>query len=506
MIADGEGPSALAGVMGGANSEIRAGTKRVLLECAYFAPRGVRRTARRHGMHTESSHRFERGVDPGMLEDVLARATALLTELAGGSAVPGPILVGRACPTRAPVRLRAARMNALLGTEVPFEEATDILASLGFTLLDKRHDGAAAEAEIGVPTFRPDIAGEADLVEEVIRVRGLDTVPTVLPAIRPQAPRHTFDLQNQVRAAAAAVGFSEAITYGFVAPSEIEALGLPPPPFRLLNPLTEERSVMRTSLLPGLLEAVGRARRHGVPDVRLFTVGARFLADPERAPLAAELPSFAAVLAGSRRVPLSKPVEVDVYDAKGVAVEMVERVTRRAATVAHQPAETRAPYLHPRAAAHVLVDGQIVGSFGLLHPDVADALDIGGGAVVVELDLGALARVGTRRPQYRPIPVLPAATRDIALVVADEIEAGAVAEIIREAGGDLCESVELFDLFRGGNIAQGHRSLAFHVVYRDPRAATDPENARTLTDDDVDKRHKSVVETVHARFGATLRA
>jgi phenylalanyl-tRNA synthetase beta chain len=198
-------------------------------------------------------------------------------------------------------------------------------------------------------------------------------------------------------------------------------------------------------------------------------------------------------------------VEVDVYDAKGLAVELVERVTRQKAEVRHQPEDRRAPYLHPRGAADVLVSGQVVGAFGPLHPDVADALDLGGGCVVVELDLVALDRVGAPVPQYRAIPVLPAATRDIALVVPDEIEAGDVGAAIREAGGDLCESVELFDLFRGGNIPQGQRSLAFHVVYRDPRASTEPDKARTLTDEEVDRRHKAVVEAVHARFGATLR-
>jgi len=506
VIADGEGPTALAGIMGGANSEIRAETSRVLLECAYFAPRGVRRTARRHGMHTESSHRFERGVDHGSLEDALARATTLLTELAGGAAAKDALYAGAPLPERAPVRLRASYMNALLGVDVPMEEAAHILTSLGFVVRERHGDGANASADVVPPSFRPDIAGEADLVEEVIRVRGLGTVPTVLPALHPQTPRHTFDLQRNVRSAAVSIGLSEAITYGFVAPSELAALGLPPSSFKLLNPLTEARSVMRTSLLPGLLEALRRARRHGVFDVRLFTVGARFLPNQEGAPLADEAPSFAAVIAGSRRVILQKPVEVDVYDAKGIAVEVVERVTRKTATVAHQPEGERLPYLHPRGAANVLVGDRIVGSFGPLHPDVVDALDLDGPCVVVELDLRALAAVGAKTPQYKPIPVLPAATRDIALVVADEIEAGEVAAIIRESGGQLCESVELFDIFRGASITSGHRSLAFHVVYRDPRAATDPENAKTLTDAEVDTLHKAVVTAANQRFGATLRA
>jgi phenylalanyl-tRNA synthetase beta chain len=217
-------------------------------------------------------------------------------------------------------------------------------------------------------------------------------------------------------------------------------------------------------------------------------------------------PSFAAVLAGNRHATLAPPVAVDVYDAKGLAIEVVERVTQRAATVTLCAEGERPPYLHPRGAGDVSVEGTRVGVFGPLHPEAVDALDLGGPAFVVELDLRALERVGVRTPRYRPIPVLPAATRDIALVVHDDVTAGAVEDAIRNAAGELCESVSLFDLFRGGSIPADHRSLAFHVVYRDPKAATDPEAARTLTDEEVDRRHHAVVDAVRQGFGAVLRA
>ncbi len=275
---------------------------------------------------------------------------------------------------------------------------------------------------------------------------------------------------------------------------------------------------MRTTLLPGLLEAVRRARRRGAADCRLFTIGPRFLAArgetmadspaAKRAPsgLPDEAPSFAAVIAGARAARLGKPQDVDVYDAKAVAVEIVERVSGRSATVRAQNAAARSMHLHPRGAGEVLVRGIFVGTFGPLHPDAAEALEVEGPCMVVELDLRALDRLGNVVPQFTPIPTLPAATRDIAVVVHDDVTAGAVAEAIREAGEELCESVELFDLFRGGNVPADHRSLAYHVVYRDPKAATDPETARTLTDEEVDARHKAVVATVTGRFGATLRA
>ena len=506
VIADAEGPTALAGVMGGEGSEIKKTTRRVLLECAYFTPRGVRRSSRRHALHTESSHRFERGVDPAGVPVVLAHAASLLTQLAGGRAVPGSILAGVPVAQPAAIRLRGARLDALGGAPVPFGEATGILARLGFDVRAATGEGDASEATVTPPTHRPDIAGEADLVDEIVRVRGLDKIPTVSPAIRPQPPRTTGLTESRVRRAALEVGLSETVTFGFVSPKDIAALGLPPAPVVLKNPLGEERSAMRTSLLPGLLEALRRARRRGVSDVRLFALGAKFLQPDASSALPDEVPSFAAVLAGHRSAHLTKPVELDVYDAKGVALEIVERVSGRKATVAAQPVERRTTFLHPRGAGDLIIDGVTVGCFGPIHPDVADLLDLDGSCLIIEIDVRALGRLGHRAPRYVPIPTLPATTRDISLVVHDDVPAGVVGEAIHEAGGELCESVELFDLFRGGQVPADHRSLAFHVIYRDPKAATDPDKARTLTDEEVDKRHLAASDAVKQKFGAVLRA
>jgi phenylalanyl-tRNA synthetase beta chain len=510
VIADGEGPVALGGVMGGAGSEIRDATKRVLLECAYFTSRGIRRSSRRHGLHTDSSHRFERGVDPADVPDALAHAASLLTHLAGGAGVPGTIVAGVELSTPKPITLRAKRLDALLGTHVPFAEAIRVLSGLGFRVSGSQASPGEETAEVVAPTFRPDVHAEADLVDEIMRIRGMGAIPTTLPAIRPQPPRGTGAIEAAARAAAIEIGLSEALAFSFVSQKQIAALGLPPAAVALKNPLSEERSVMRTSLLPGLLDAVGRARRHGVADVRLFQVGARFLEASEAAGPDSALPcealSFAAVIAGHRRAVLEKPKEVDVYDAKGVAVEIASRITNRKVTVAHQPIERRAPYLHPRGAGDVIIDGRVVGCFGPIHPDVADLSDLSGPVVLVELDLEQLGAMGKLLPKARPIPVLPAATRDIALVVHDDVSAGSVAELIQETAGELCESVELFDLFRGESIPVDHRSLAYHVIYRDPKAASDPEKAKTLTDEEVDQRHQAVVKALSSRFGAALRA
>ncbi|NLE85397.1 MAG: phenylalanine--tRNA ligase subunit beta [Myxococcales bacterium] len=520
LICDGEGPTALAGVMGGADSEIQDDTTDVLLECAYFVPQGVRRTARRHGMHTESSHRFERGTDFGAIDLVLQRAQLLLCELAGGRVVPGSVHLKGAEQPPASIELRASRLAQLLGVNVPFKQATRTLQRLGFDIefLQETSDGGVAR--VRGASWRPDVQLEVDLIEEIARMRGLDNVPTVLPAIRPQRPRTSGKLERQVTETATQLGLSEAVTYAFVSRRELAAVHAPEPVVVLDNPLSEERSVLRTSLLPGLLEALRRARRRGERNVRLFSVGARFLRPNPGAPTSDARPrqpedgealpeerlSFAAVLAGARIEHLSlKAPEVDVYDAKGIATELVERLTRQGTRVVGVGTTAHTQHLHPRGAAELFVGETRVGRFGPLHPDVVDALDLDGSAQVIELDLVALEQLGQRIPRYRPIPKLPAIVRDLSLVVSEQVPAAEVGQAIREAAGSLCESVQLAAEFRGGSVPEGHRSLTYRVVYRDPKAAEQAEEARTLTDKEVDQLQQQVLRSTQERVGATLR-
>jgi phenylalanyl-tRNA synthetase beta chain len=502
VIADAEGPVALAGVMGGVGSEISASTKRVLVECAYFVPRGVRRTSRRHAIHSESSHRFERGVDPGDVELVLDEAAALLVELAGGTAAPSNHVVGERAHQRDPITLRKDRMDSLLGVPVSMDVATEILSRLGI----QRTAGDATSGTYVPPTHRPDLGIEADLIEEVMRVHGIERVPTVVPAVRPEPPRRAAPhVETAVLQAAVDVGLSQALVFGFTSPRALELVGAPKPTFMLSNPLGEERGAMRTSLLPGLFDALVHARRHGALDVRLFSSGALFLPGGADG-LAREARSFAAVLAGARDAVLDKAAPLDILDAKGIAVAILERATHRAVTVRHQAEAARSPHLHPRAAVDLLLDGQVVGRFGLVHPSVERALDLDGTCFVIEIDLDAADAVGARTPKYKPLPVLPASTRDLAVVVHEDVPSGDVERAITEVGGELVESAHVFDLFRSDKLPAEHRSLAFHVVYRDPKAATDPDKARTLTDAEVDQRHAAVVKAVSERFGASLRA
>jgi phenylalanyl-tRNA synthetase beta chain len=520
VIADGDEPSALAGVMGGKDSEIRESTRRVLLECAYFQPRGVRRTARRHGLHTESSHRFERGVDFGAVPAVLERAKALLAELCSGSVVDGAIHARGPEVTPARIRLRSSRLDELLGVPVPFDEAVSILERLGFPAVTREGSGASASVEVTAASHRPDVAIEVDLIDEVSRVRGLDMIPTRLPAVAPQAPRKTGELERRVLDIAQALGLSEALTYAFVDPADLKRIHAPEPRVLVSNPLGEERSVMRTSLLPDLLSALGRARRRGEARVRLFSLGATFHepvtatregARPRLTEDIGTLPReqlwFSAVLAGPRleRLMLDPP-DVDVYDAKALALELVERVTQQRATVRNAADPASLAHLHPRGAGDVLVGDVLVGRFGPLHPEVVDAFELGGQAQVVELDLDAVDGLGTSLPRYHTIPRLPAITRDLSLVVADAVLAGRVVDVLAGAGGEVCESIDVAAEFRGGSLPDGQRSLTFRVVYRDPKARRDADDARTLTDQEVDAIEARMLEAARSSLGAALRA
>jgi phenylalanyl-tRNA synthetase beta chain len=467
---------------------------------------------------------------------VLEDALGVTCRLTGGTA-SSDILVRSAkeIPT-VRVTMRESRVRRLLGVDIPLAEAKTTLERLGFacTMRDGSIEARSrADAPKGlsldtvVPSHRPDVTREVDVIDEAVRVRGMDTVPATLPAIhatRPAGSPPMFHadggreaLLRNVRRAATSLGLSEALTFGFTSRKALAALSAPAP-LVIDNPLTEDLDAMRTSLLPGLLEAVRRARRRGVGDVRLFTTGSLFLGEEERA-------SFAAVLAGDRPAYLERPSAYDVWDASGLATALVPRLVHALAEIV--PTSEGSPHLHPRGRAEVRVSGKKVGTLGPIHPDVDDALDLGGPVMVVEIDLEAVVAVdgsaaggtsqtlgvdgsaaggtsqtlGVGHPAYVPIPRHPSATRDIALVVRDGVPAGDVLRALREAAGPLATDVTLFDRFVGGSVPAGHASLAFHVIYQAPS-----DNPHTLTDAEVDASHQKVVAEMERRFGASLRA
>lgn len=494
LICDAEGPIGLGGVMGGANTEVSEKTQRVLFECAYFDARGVRRTARRHGMHTEASHRFERGVDPQDARAVLTRAVQLSSELANAAVVRGQIHAGRDAAPRTRLALPLARVTQLIGEPVSAAEVQATLRRLGCAV-HERGEGF----DVDVPTHRPDLLRTVDLIGEVARIRGIDRVQPVLPRILPTrdaGPREA--LVERLRQVAVDLGLCEAITFAFTSERALASVHAPKAGVQLKNPINELHTVMRTSLLPGLLEALAHARRQGLQDVRLFTVGSRYL--PAAAGgdgLPEERISFAALVAGARPSYLEKPSAVDAWDGKGLAEALVQRLTRRGTEVRALAANERPQQLHPRAAGGIFHEGKRLGTFGPLHPDVADAFELDVSPVIVELDAALLLSLPPLRPAFKDIPRFPPSRRDLAIVVQDAVPAGEVLAAISGAAGPLAEHVELFDRFTGGSIPAAHTSLAFRVVYRAPD--------RTLTDAEVDQSHAKVVAEVSRKFGAQLR-
>ncbi len=501
LIADRDRGSALAGVMGGGDSEISSGTSRVLLESAWFQPGSIRRTSRRHGLKTEASHRFERGADPGMVVPAVDRCAALIAELAGGKVRPG-IVDAHPRIVRAPeVRLRWRTPAALLGMDVPREDARRILAGLGFEEPAADEEGATYR----VPSWRADVSIEEDLVEEIVRTRGYDAIPETLPANAVDTPADPPEARAVActRAALEAAGFSEAVNFSFVSARELEpfeqqvvtgdgsgrALGV-----ALKNPISAELSVMRTSLVPSLLRNTAHNRRQRVEDVRLYEIASVYHPHPDpRDRPSAESIEVAGVIAG-RRSPTGWDVPggpADFYDAKGAAAAVLEALGVEARW------EPRAgPWLHPRKSARaVAASGEVLGEVGELHPRAAAAFELPRGVLAFRLSLDALLGRASLVPQYRAIPRLPAVLRDLAVVLDDAATAASVEALVREE--PLVESVTIFDVYRGPPLPAGKKNLAFAIAYRAPD--------RTLTDAEADAAHARIVQRLRAKLGAELR-
>ncbi|UCF48404.1 MAG: phenylalanine--tRNA ligase subunit beta [Myxococcales bacterium] len=492
LICDGEGPVAVAGVMGGLESEIRDETTDVLIECAYFDPRSIRRTSRRLGLHTDSSYRFERGVDPEAIPRVLASAASLIAELGGGAAATTAIDRVATAHESKSIRFRPMRAAQLLGMPVSTDESLRILESLGCRIAEQSDDAITAEA----PSWRPDLSREVDLIEEVARVHGYEEIPTAVPRVHPSETGTPGLLKfiDALRDAAVASGLYEAVNYGFLSLDDLRKARVPADAVALANPLSEERSVMRTSLLPGLTAAATRAQRHGATEVRLFELARTFQPSDDKLPR--EDTVLAIALAGHRSDWIGGERPFDLYDGKGVVQAVVDRVFSQAPELV--PGEMPS-FLHPKRSAVVTLASRPIGFVGEIHPDVGDDLGLIGRVIYAELDVPVLYALAEELgpTQARGLPKFPAVARDIAMLVRDQYSAGEIAEALREASKGLAESVRLFDLYRGDQIPEGHRSLAFRVTYRDPEG--------TLTDKRVDKVHALLAEVASDRFEATIR-
>lgn len=496
LICDGDGPVALAGVMGGEGSQINDATQRVLIECAYFDPRSVRRTSKRTGLHTDSSHRFERGVDPSDVREVLAYASALIAQLGGGCVLARALDCVAQPIARAQINLRMERVATLLGQSFEPGRAAALLRGLGCELSETQ-----AGFDVKAPTHRPDLTREVDLIEELSRLAGYDSLPSVLPRITP-SPEGTPEpirFVRRLREAAVAAGLLEALNYAFVARQDLELARASQISMRVVNPISEERSVMRTSLLPGLSANLRLAQHQQLKGFAQFELARVFF------PRAGELlpdeqHQLGVLLWGERRAWYGEGDLFDFYDAKGVVVSIVQAVTGRAPETRLDAAlESDSPELHPRRCARLYLGERPIGVIGELHPDVVNALGLEGRPLWVRVDVAELAaaRTALGATVIAALPRFPSTTRDLAVLVPETLPAGDVEQALRAAAGPRAEAVVLFDIYRGEPVPQGSKSLAFHVVYRDLES--------TLTDKVVDALHAKVTAVAEKRFGGSVR-
>ena len=499
LICDRDQAHVLAGVMGGALSEVTAGTTRVLLECATFQPTTVRRSAKRHALHTESSHRFERGTDVAAVPEVLDRAAALIAQLAGGTVLQGRVDVYPSPKPPRRVTLRLQRVTELLGGEVPASDCHRILGALGF----KRVGGDSAQTDYEVPTARVDVSIEEDLVEEIARVRGYENVPTALPRSlsRLDPEKTSAVVERRVRAALAGQGLDEVVNYSFVSPAELEAFEAAAGAIAVGNPLSVEQSVMRTTLFPSLVQNVVRATRHQATGVRFYELARSYRPDPaggvKLVPVAKETLEVAGVLWGLRaqaRTWTEGDAAADFYDAKA-AIEAVLRALNISGVTW---APTTSPSFHPRAAAMVVRQGVTLGTLGELHPRAAKKLEAPQGVFLFQLDFDALVAAAAVVPQATGLSRFPAVLRDLAVVVPTTMESEAVRHVILEVGQPLVDEARVFDVYQGPQLGEGKKNVAFALRYRSPD--------RTLTDAEVTEAHAKIVAQVTSRLGGTLRA
>ena len=489
VIADAAAPQAVAGVMGGASSEVWAGTRLVAFESAYFQPASVRRTSRRLGVKSEASSRFERGTDINAPVVALERACALLEQIGAGRRTGAVIDVYPAPRGPVEIPLRRARIVHLLGTAVTDAEVVRIFAGLGFDIADTP-DGWLVRP----PTMRVDVQREADLIEEVARHHGYDRVPPTFPALRDISPRPEPRIARKslLRHVLAAAGFSEAVTWSFVSASDAAPYaedGQPPVP--LAYPLSEKFAVLRPSLLPGLVESVAHNRRHDMRDVRLFEVGACVsAARGERHRLA-----FALTGAGTAEHWAGGHRLVDFFDARGV-VERVGEALRLPLTFA----AAVCPFLQPGRAASCAAGGEVIGVVGQLLPALAEARGLSGGdeIYVAELDLDAVERlVPDRDAPFEAVPRFPSIVRDISIVVAEDVRAEQLRATIRRAAPPTLAAVREFDRYTGTGIRDGCYSLSLRLTFRSPD--------RTLTDADVQAAMGGIMEALAREHQAVQR-
>ena len=485
-IKDGERTIGIAGIMGGLNSEIQEDTTEVVFECASFDGTNIRVNSKNLGLRTESSSRFEKDIDPNLAALALDRACTLVCELGAGEIMEGTIDVYPNVKEEGHLTVSAKWINEFLGTEISTKDMKKYLDAL-----DIKTEINGDNLEITTPTFRVDLSIREDIAEEVARIYGYDKIPTtVFDATPLRENKHKNDiLRERVIDSLISSGLNQSISYSFVSPKVFDKIRLPEDSslrdvVKIKNPLGEDYSVMRTSALPSMIESLGRNYARNNEYASLFEIGKIYLKNEDENKLPTEKNILTIGMYG----------KVDFFDLKGVVENVLDGLGISKARFVRVNDN---PTFHPGKTAGIQLRGKSAGVFGEIHPDVQEAYDIDTACYVAELDLDLLYEAAEEKNKYTPIPKFPAATRDIAVLVDDAVLVGDIEEAIRKAGGNLVEKISLFDVYKGAQIEEGKKSIAYAIVYRDPK--------KSLTDNEVNKVHDKILKALEHKLGAQLR-
>ena len=487
VVGNGEKTLDLAGIMGGENSEIKNTTTSIFLEGASFAKESVRLSSKKLGLRTEASSRFEKGIDINLVEEAINRAAQLIEELECGTVLKEMIDVYPKKQEIQKITVNPQRINKLLGVNVPMEQFINILESLEF----KCNLISSDKLELEVPSFRLDIVEDADILEEVARIYGYDNIPTAqlegnaTAGVKNPKQRFTETLKNT----AIASGLNEILTYSFVSPRGVDKINLPQDDekrefVKLLNPLGEETSVMRTTLIPNMLEVLATNVSHKVKKAYAFECGHVF--KPQESGLPIETNHLSIGMYGS---------EVDFFVLKGVIENIFNSVGLKDYEV--EPETTNTTF-HPGRCAKVLYNNICLGVFGELHPNVIENYNLGQRVYICEINTDLVFENSDLSKTYTPLPKYPSTSRDIALIVKDEIFVKQIEDIIKTNSCGIVESYNLFDVYKGSQIEKGYKSIAYSITYRSLE--------KTLTDEDVAKVHDKILSELSEKLNANLRS
>jgi phenylalanyl-tRNA synthetase beta chain len=503
MICDGQKAVGIGGVMGGLNSEIEQTTKRVLIESAYFNPVSIRKTAKALGLNTEASHRFERGVDPQGTIVALDRAAQLMTEMGAGTLYCGVIdeKANLSAPRR--IDLSVAATNRLLGTTLKSDQMEKHLQSIGFKIAPPGSKQDPNQLKVTVPSFRVDVERPEDLMEEVARLSGYNKIPTTFPAVPAdiEPPGKMLIQRNRIRSLLNGFGFTEVINYSFTHKNTCDRLKLAAEDPRreqveILNPLNEDQTVMRTSLVPGLLETMQHNLAHQVKTLKIFEVGRIFM--PNNMDVLPEEIEMLAVLWTGQRCQTSwhgQDAAMDFYDLKGICEGLLDGLNINNTTYQALPAE-ECTYTRVGYSAQIRIDNKDVGTIAEIDPMVQNHFDLKQPVYIFEIDLSRLMPLIPDSIVSQPIPKFPSISRDITLIIDKSLEAAGLLNAVRMQEEELIDDIFLFDLFEGKPIPPGKKSISFRIVYR--------SSMKTLKDEDINQLHQKITQKLLSKFGADL--